>query len=94
MRRRLTRAAVFTTEQAPGAWLNGTRVAKCQSAPGDAHQDGALATVLGSMGPADVDDGHGPSYAYFVEWDDHPGVPVGIAGWRLRLEGGKGREAD
>lgn len=82
MKRSISKA-VFTTNQAPGAWSNGARVVKCQSAPGDAHQDGAPATVLGSMGPVAVG-GHPPAYAYFVEWDDYPGLPVGIAGWRLR----------
>ena len=85
--------AMFTTAEAPGAWRNGTRVVKCESAPGDAHQDGALATVLGSHGPVALD-GRPPAYAYFVEWDDYPGLPVGIAAWRLRLEDGTGREAD
>ena len=87
VRRGLTKA-VFTTAQASGAWPNGSRVAKCRSAPGDAHQDGALATVVGSVGPADVADGHGPAYAYFVEWDDYRGLPVGIASWRLLLREG------
>lgn len=70
---------VFTRDQARGAWANGTRVSKCGSVTGDHHQDGALATVVGSMGP------YQGRYGYFVEWDDLPGWPVGVSSERLTL---------
>lgn len=70
----------FTTDEAPGAWRNGTKVSKVGSVPGDAHQDGARARVLGSIGPTP-----GRLYGYFVEWDDMPDVPTFIAGPRLAL---------
>ncbi len=69
--------AIYTTNQEPGAILNGTRTEKVTSAVDDAHRDGAQGTVLGSVRPR-------IGYAYFVEWDDMPGVPVGIAGYRIR----------
>jgi hypothetical protein len=55
-----------TRDEAPGAMRNGTRVGKINSTPQDSHQDGALATILGSMRHPE----HG--IAYFVEWDSHP----------------------
>lgn len=71
-----------STDQAPGAWPNGTRVSKINTEPVDIHPDGALATIIGSIGPfADM-----PSlYAYCVEWDDHTGLPVWISAHRLAL---------
>jgi hypothetical protein len=77
---------VFTTDQAPGAWPNGTRVRKSVEEPGDAHEVGALATVLGSIGPAPEE--AEPAwvrglYGYFVEWDDTPGVPVLVTSNRI-----------
>ena len=70
----------FTRNEAPGALRNGTLVEKVNSKPGDTHQDGARATIVGSLGPAD----HLTSkYGYFVVWDDIPGVPVFIAGKRI-----------
>jgi hypothetical protein len=70
----------FTREQADGAIPNGTRVRKCRLESGDAHPVGSLGVVLGSMAtpldllPAFPDD----HFAYFVEWDDHPRMAVGI----------------
>jgi hypothetical protein len=49
---------------AEGAWARGTRVKKIRSAPGDFHQDGALGTICGSVGPLRE------IYGYFVRWDD------------------------
>lgn len=66
----------FTREQAAGAWSNGTRVQKTNSDRADTHRDGALGTVIGSIGA-------GGLVGYFVEWDDKPGVPVFVAGPRL-----------
>ena len=66
-------------EQAGGAWLNGSRVKKIGSMPGDAHSDGARGTVRASLGPVRGE------YGYFVEWDDVPRIPVFIRGNRLAL---------
>ena len=34
-----------------GRWLKGTRVRKVNTKPGDAHQDGALGTIVGASSP-------------------------------------------
>jgi hypothetical protein len=68
----------YTTDEAPGAWRNGSRVIKTNSVPKDAHQDGAPAVVLGSLGDSGF-------YGYFVEWEDTPGIPTFVAGDRLVL---------
>jgi len=79
-----------------GRWPKGTRVSKVNTEPGDTHQDGALGTIVGALGPVtgwqraeliiilakkgvdgDVE------YFYWVEWDDRPGIPVGIADYRI-----------
>jgi hypothetical protein len=66
--------------QAPGALPNGTRVRKINSLGAkDAHQDGALATVVGSVGPLSG------TYGYFVFWDDVPNIPCFIAGNRIEI---------
>lgn len=70
----------FTRAQADDAAPNGTRVVKANSKPGDAHQDGAPATVLGSF--ADPASG---VIAYFVEWDDAPHVACGLSEHRMRV---------
>ena len=76
--------AIGSTHHAPGAWPSGTRVMKINSGQGDGHQDGALATVLGSHQLGQ----HGLGYC--VEWDDRPGMPVWTIEMRLRpvAEGG------
>jgi hypothetical protein len=79
--RRLASQFGLTTEEAPGAIPNGTRVQKIAGDPTDAHVIGDLATVIGSMGPAELD---GVSvYGYFVHWDDMPEVPVFVAGIKI-----------
>jgi hypothetical protein len=70
---------VFTRQQAPGAWPNGTRVRKVFGQSGDTHPDDATATVLGSVGDP------GLGFGYFVEWDDLPGAAVFVLGNRLGM---------
>lgn len=70
-------------KQAEGAYPNGTKVQKCNSTTGDHHHDGAQATVLGSIGPRTVDGFTG--YAYCLEYDDYPGVPMWIRSDRVEL---------
>jgi hypothetical protein len=63
-----------------------TRVRKVNSAEGDAHQDGALARIRGTVGQMPLDAETLPGvWGYMVEWDDIPGIPVFIAGTRLDL---------
>jgi hypothetical protein len=72
--------------QAEGAWPKGARVRKVNSVKDDGHDDGALATVVGSLPiPEDVkEDMEEPcDYFYFVAWDDLPYLPVGVSGGRL-----------
>jgi hypothetical protein len=72
-------SGAFTEDQAEGAWPARTRVAKINSGPEDDQQDGALATVLGSVRAPDAED----RIFYFVEWDDCPRYAVGIVNTRL-----------
>lgn len=58
----------------------GSRVVKINSVNGDTHQDGAKATVVHVMGK----DPQSGEWGFFVEWDDIPGVPVLIAGSRIK----------
>jgi len=69
--------ATFTTDEAMGAWPNGTRIRKEVFTDGDAHGIGELGTVVGSIGPLE---GH---YGYFIRWDDMPHVPVFVVGNRI-----------
>ena len=72
---------------------DNARVRKINSSavPGsETHQDGALATVVMSIGPITEEEArklNDPSltghYGYCVHWDDLPSVPVWIIGTRL-----------
>lgn len=73
----------FTQKEAPGALRNGTRVEKTEYEPNDAHQIGAKAIVLGSLGPIAFE-GNPKVWGYFVQWDDLPGVPCFITSTRVR----------
>lgn len=71
---------VFTTNQDPHAkFKNGTRVCKTGTVGSDAHPDGSLATVLGSVGADDA-----RFLVYFVEWDDMPKHACVVAHFRLK----------
>lgn len=67
----------------------GTRIEKCKSIPGDGHADGARGTITMSLGqlpqdaPGAREEDRG-QWGYFVEWDDLPGLPIGIRGDRIR----------
>jgi hypothetical protein len=82
-------AAVYSRDQAEGAIPNGTRVKKVAGDVGDAHPIGALATVLGSMGP--VPDSSalpgprrpGPRYGYFVRFDGEGERAIFIADFKI-----------
>lgn len=68
------------TDQASGAYINGTVVEKGNSVVSeDTHRDGALGIIIGSMGPTDG------GFGYFVEWEDAPGaIPTFIKSTRVR----------
>lgn len=70
---------LIVVAEAPGAWPNGSRVVKAAYEPGDRHRVGALATVIGSVGP------FLGLYGYFVEWDDDPFRATFVRSDRLRL---------
>lgn len=80
------RGLTFTTDQASGAWPNGSRIVKTAMGAGDGHQVGDLATVVGSLGPIPWE-GRPVTYGYFVFWDKDPGsnVPVFIHDNRIAL---------
>lgn len=77
----------------------GTRIVKVASEPADAHPDGSMGTIIFDMG-AVGEQGAANLHAmgvlnaaaderfYFVEWDDLPGVPVGVRGAKLRIAAG------
>lgn len=82
--------------QDKGRWPRGTRVRKINTKVGDTHQDGALGTIVGALGPTSPSQraeliielakegvNGDMEYFYFVEWDDIPGIPVGIADCRI-----------
>ena len=70
----------FTTAQAEGAIPNGSKVIKVLSKHGDAHADGELATVLGSL----MHPSNQGVLLYFVEWDTSPKYAVGIIGDKIK----------
>jgi len=83
-----------------GRWPKRTRVTKVCSQSGDAHEDGALGTIVGALGPTSPSQRAEliPELAkqgitedvvciYWVEWDDISGVPVAITDYRLERVG-------
>lgn len=70
-------AVGFTTDSAPGAIANGTRVVKIRQDDGDATAAGVQGEVIGSLFA------EGLGYAYFVLWDTGPQVPVMIRDHRI-----------
>ncbi|GAI20971.1 unnamed protein product, partial [marine sediment metagenome] len=86
--------------QDEGEWPKGTRVRESHSNRGDTHQDGALGTIVGALGPfspveraeiilrlaeAEKNIDEDVVCIYWVEWDDFPGISVAIADYRLEL---------
>ncbi len=70
---------LFTRDEVLGAYRNGSRVTKTHAEPGDAHPNGATATVLGSIAHPDI------GVAYFVEWDDKPTFAVLVVARRVTI---------
>lgn len=70
----------FCKNQAEGAWANGSLVVKNGSDPsGDVTPDGTKGKILGSLKAAEG------QYAYFVEWDNKPKMPVFCVQEKMRL---------
>lgn len=78
-------AGMHTRSEAPGAFPNGSRVVKTLDEPGDTHLVGSLATVLGSIRAPSAELRLISPYFYFVEWDAHPRIAVGIASIKIAL---------
>lgn len=74
---------IYSVAHAAGAFANESRVRKCKFFAGDQAPLGALATVVGSIGPLDA----GPvmEYGYYVRWDADPEIPVFVRGCKLEL---------
>jgi hypothetical protein len=68
----------YTTDQYPGALPNGTLITKTGTVAGDANPDGAVGTVLGSLGA------NGTLQGYFVEWRTYPGVSCFVVPERVK----------
>ena len=79
-----------------GRWDKGTRIRKVGTKPSDTHQDGALGTIVGALGPTTASQraeiiidlakqgiNGDIEYIYWVEWDDIPGIPVAITDNRI-----------
>jgi hypothetical protein len=75
---------IFTSQEAVGAFPNGTRIKKHSSEDEDGHADGELGTVVGSLGPMQPEPKFNCKYGYFIEWDTTPGVPVFTAGFKVK----------
>ena len=74
----------FSKNQAEGAWANGSCVVKDGHDPdGDVTPDGIKGKILGSLKTPDG------KYAYFVEWDNKPKMPIFCVQEKLRLLKGK-----
>jgi hypothetical protein len=71
---------VFTTDEAPGCWKNGTRVVKATFERGDGTPLGTMGTVLGSMFTHEA----GGITTYFIEWDDKPKYAVCVEAQKLK----------
>jgi hypothetical protein len=68
----------FTTQQAEGAYPNGTRIIKQNSKKGDATKDGTKGKILGSVAVPPMPEYPGVKFLYFMEWDDKPKVAVSM----------------
>lgn len=71
----------FTREQAANCYPNGTRVVKIAAEREDTHPNSSRATVLGSINPPGRPE---LGAAYFVEWDNHPGIAVLIVARKIK----------
>lgn len=68
--------AHYTTDEAPGAYPNGTQIVKVKTEKGDANPIGTRGKVIGSMTDGKV-------LGYFIEWETSPGVPIFVASFKI-----------
>ena len=75
---------ISMTGQAPGAIPNGRVVVKVANEKGDAHKIGDRGRIVGSIATPSALFKLLPDtpISYFIEWDDLPGVPVFVLGWK------------
>ncbi len=84
----MTASVYFTTEQADGAYPNGTRVRKIRrDGPEEPTREGVLGTVIGSF-PAVINEKGLPEHGYFVRWDGEDDRPIFVRGSKLAKGGG------
>lgn len=69
--------------EAEGAMPNGTLVEKCNKEALDSYANGTLGTVIASLDVREIKE-LAIDYVYYVDWVPDPGVPVMIAGNRIR----------
>lgn len=69
---------------------NGARVVKVNSEPGDGHQDGEMATVVGALGANEKvraelrrRGSKQVKWLYWVKFDDTPEIPVAVADYKI-----------
>jgi hypothetical protein len=63
---------------ADGALSIGARIKKVNSEDGDSTPDGTEGTVISSLSAPPVEGYEDVKFFYFVRWDTHPGLPVGV----------------
>lgn len=73
----------FTTNEAQGAYPNGTRVVKSMVDSPDERPIGSLGTVLGSIPGLEEEN---VKFFYFIEWDILPRVAIGCMDCKVRKE--------
>ncbi len=75
---------MFTRNQAPGAFPNGSRVVKCDAEPTDVTPLGAQGTVIGSIaGPVLKRGVERKGIMYWISWDWRPTWYIAVSDWKL-----------
>lgn len=75
----------FITNQADGAFLNGTTVYKTNSEPGDLVINGTKGKVIGSIAHTYFLNGRLCKYGYFIKWDCLDQIAA-IVDYRIRVD--------
>lgn len=82
------RPTMAFTGHAPGAIATGVEIEKCNTEPGDSFPDGESGVVIASMSVPRRESVEPfldpPEFGYYVVFHSLPGVPVFIAGHRIR----------
>lgn len=73
--------AIYTDDHAEGAWPNGTPVIKINSESADAHPNGTLGVIIGSVGPFPFNGNL--TYGYIVLFEGEV-IPIGCIGTKLQ----------